>query len=228
MHKQQPLKCRECLNFREKKNNKLKHSLSSKVIPYWGFCSELEGCVRVVYISGAHHELSFSRTSQLAPWGGAPPRNRGSMPSSSEKDHSLGYIILQFSRVAFKSLEKKPLGFQVILLKGFQSWPALLAYLPDIRHQIWPEFSFENISTLVTPILLIAKPKPSLWPARPPVVRRLPTLRISLLPPLRPHLILFCFVQSPKPVPALGPPPHWALCLELFLRTITGLAPSPV
>lgn len=144
------------------------------MIPYWGFCSELGGCVRVVYISGAHHELSFSRTSQLAPWGGAPPRNRGSVPSSSGKDQSLRYMILQFPRVAFKSLEKKPLGFQAILRKGFQSWPALLAYLPDIRHQIWPEFSFENISTLVTPILLIAKPKPSLWPARPPVIRHLP------------------------------------------------------
>ena len=82
------------------------------------------------------------------------------MPISRVKNQNLGYIILQFPRPAFKSLEKKPWGFLAIHLIGFQSRSMLLDYLPDSRYQTRPEFSLENISTLVMPILLIANPNP--------------------------------------------------------------------
>lgn len=147
------------------------------------------------------------------------------MPISRVKNQNLGYISLHFPRLAFKSLEKKPWGFRVIYLMGFQSWSTLLDCLPDSRYQTRPEFSSENISTLVIPILLIANPNPHCDLQDPPR-SRFCRLWISLLPPCFSHTWIFLFHPIPQACSRRGPPPHWALCLEFFLEMIVGLVPS--
>lgn len=186
--------------------NKLKHSLSSEVIPYGGFCSELGGGVRgVTYLGPTLNSLSPRRASgSLGRC--SPGKERVSILKGGEgPELGLNCPKWQFPRVALESFKRK--GIQVMLLVGFQSWPGLLAYLPDNRYQAWPECYFKNINTHVTPILPIAKPRPSLWPARPPSSGTCPHLSLALATPLQPHLIRVCFIPSSEPVSAAGVPP---------------------